>query len=82
MKIANMAELITFGGAARRLHAAGDFGHHPCLRRDPPTCWCRNSPLSEQGFHRFVRGPVKLDAEGFLAVPDAPGIGIELNEPR
>jgi galactonate dehydratase len=24
--------------------------------------------------------PVKLDAEGFLPVPDAPGIGIELNE--
>jgi galactonate dehydratase len=24
--------------------------------------------------------PVKLDADGFLPVPDAPGIGIELNE--
>jgi galactonate dehydratase len=24
--------------------------------------------------------PVKLDAEGFLAVPDAPGIGINFNE--
>jgi L-alanine-DL-glutamate epimerase-like enolase superfamily enzyme len=24
--------------------------------------------------------PVRLDAEGFLPVPDAPGIGIELNE--
>jgi L-alanine-DL-glutamate epimerase-like enolase superfamily enzyme len=24
--------------------------------------------------------PVKLDSEGYLAVPDAPGIGVELNE--
>jgi len=24
--------------------------------------------------------PVKLDEEGFLPVPDAPGIGINLNE--
>ncbi len=23
---------------------------------------------------------MKLDAEGYLAVPDAPGIGVELNE--
>ena len=42
---------------------------------DPPI-------LSAATMQTIVREPIRIDAEGCVAVPDGPGIGVELDEEK
>ncbi len=87
-KVAEMAEFfgrmviphVCSGGAfslflAATLQAMATVENCPMVEypHDPPI-------LTPQTMQAFVKEPIWIDQEGFVAIPDRPGLGIELDE--
>jgi galactonate dehydratase len=80
LKIANMAETYNVPVAPHGVCTPlGTLGITHVCAVIPNLLVQEFTQYQEKAFTELCE-PVKLDAEGFLPVPDAPGIGISLNE--
>ena len=80
MKIANMAEIYNIPVAPHGVCSPlGTLAITHVCGVIPNLLVQEFTQYQEKSFTELC-DPVSLDAEGFLAVPDAPGIGIGLNE--
>jgi len=61
-------------GFYANLHVAGSVRNCPWIEFafDPPV-------LTPENFHSIITAPPGIDAEGYVPLPDKPGLGVEIN---